>query len=123
MGAISQMHGYILSADGCFRFRQQLITSRNYQETPLGASVLDGRAHESVKQLFEDDLARDDLRHLDDGREVERFNRRLDRGCRNEQGLLRPKVRIELVELPRLAIGAPAEIPIPGFQKICIRYL
>src|SRR5690242_4312635 len=103
------MHSYILSTDGCFRLRLQLITSRNDQETPLGACVLDSRAHEPVDQFFEDDLARDDLRHLDDGREIERFNRRLDRACRNEQRLLRPKVRIKLVELPRLAIGPPAQ--------------
>ena len=29
-GAISEMHGYTLSPDGCFRFHLQLITSRNY---------------------------------------------------------------------------------------------
>src|SRR6266568_1447126 len=49
-GAISEMHGYTLSTDGCFRFHLQLITSRNYQETPLGACVLDSRAHEPVDQ-------------------------------------------------------------------------
>src|SRR3984957_1234508 len=60
-GAISEMHGYTLSTDGCFRFHPRLITSRNYQETPLGACVLDSRAHEPVDQFFQNHLARDCL--------------------------------------------------------------
>jgi hypothetical protein len=50
-------------------------SSRTNQQTSLGAGLLDRGAHEHVDQSFEDDLARDRLRHLDRRREIEVFNR------------------------------------------------
>ena len=69
------MHGYTFSTDGCFRFHLQLITSRNYQETPLGACVLDSRAHEPVDQFFQNHLARDCLRDFNHRRQIQEFDR------------------------------------------------
>src|SRR5580698_8344505 len=56
-GAIPQIHGYTLSNDGCFGFYLQLIASQNYQETPLGACMLDSGADEPVDQFLQNHLA------------------------------------------------------------------
>ncbi len=91
---------------------------RQDQQAALGAGLLDRGAHERVDQLFQDDLARDRLRHLDHGREVEMFDRRADRAGRPGRRLFRPELRIQLLELPHLAVGAPAEIAVAGIAQI-----
>ena len=88
--------------------------SRQDQQTALGARLLNRRAHERVDQFFQDNLARDGLRHLDHGREVEVFDRRRDRARRAGRRLFRPKVRIQLLELPHLAIGSPTQVAVAG---------
>jgi hypothetical protein len=40
VGAVWQMHGYILSSSGRFRLYLQFVASRNNQGTSLGAHVL-----------------------------------------------------------------------------------
>jgi hypothetical protein len=47
------------------------------------------------------------LRHLDDGGEVEVLDRRPDRPRRTRRRLFLSEVRIELIELPQLAVGSP----------------
>ena len=76
------MHHHFLTARGRFRLYPNLGAARRNQQDTVGASVLDGRAHEGFQQSFEDDLARHCSRHLDDGRKVERLSRRMDRVCR-----------------------------------------
>jgi hypothetical protein len=75
VGAVYQMHGYVLSASGRFRIYLQLVTSRNNQETSLGACVLGGRAHETVDQFFQNHLASNCLRDFDYRREIQEFDR------------------------------------------------
>ena len=101
----------------------QLIPRGQNQQTSLGAGLLDRGAHERVDQLFQNDLARDGLRHLDHGREVEVFDRRSDRARRAGRWLLPPQVRIQLVELPHLAVGSPAQIAVAGVAQIEMRDL
>ena len=43
---------------------------------------------------------------------------RSDGACQARAWLLRPKLRIELIELPHLAIGSPAKIAAPGILQI-----
>ena len=72
---VAQLH-YDRVAAGCgFRLYPLLDPSRTNQQTSLGTGVLDRGAHERVDQPFEDDLARDRLRHLDRRREIEVFDR------------------------------------------------
>ena len=78
---VAQLH-YDRVAAGCgFRLYPLLDPSRTNQQTSLGAGLLDRGAHEHVDQFFEDDLARDRLRHLDRRREIEVFDRA--RSCAN----------------------------------------
>ena len=60
------------------------------QQPALGACVLDRRAHQRVDQLLQHDLARDSLRDLDHGREIEVFDRRPDRARRSRAPALPP---------------------------------
>ena len=83
--------------------------------------MLDRGTHQRIEQLFEHDLARDGLRHLDHGREIEVFDRCADRARRSSGGLFRPQVRVELIELPDLAICAPAEIAVTGIAQVGLR--
>src|SRR6476620_124601 len=48
------------------------------------------------------------------------FDRRPDRAGRTGNRRLIPKVGIQLVELPHLAVGSPAEIAVPGISQIGI---
>ena len=63
----------------------QLIPSRNNQETSLSARVLDRRAHNPVDQFFQNHLARDCLRDLDYGGQIQEFDRRHDRARRRRR--------------------------------------
>ena len=86
-GLVAQMHDHRVAGGRGFRLYPLLGPSRKNQQTSLGARLLDRGAHERVDQFFEDDLARDGLRHLDHGREVELFDRRPDRACWVGRGL------------------------------------
>src|SRR5438094_6263780 len=83
--------------------------------------MLERGAHQLVEQLFQDNCARDRLRQLDHGREVEVFDRRPDRARRTGNSRLIPKLWIYLIELPYLAIRSPAEIAVPGISQIGMR--
>ena len=81
------MHGHRIAAGRGFRRDPLLSPSRKNQQASLGTRVLDRCAHERVEQLLQHDLARDCLRDLDHGREVEMFDRRRDRARRSGRGL------------------------------------
>src|SRR6266567_1419555 len=83
--------------------------------------MLDGGAQQRVDQLLEDDLAGNRLRDLEDRREVEMPDGRADGASRVGSWLDRAEVRMELVELPHLAVGAPEQVPVPGLPKIEMR--
>ena len=111
---VAQLHEHRVAA-GCRFRRDPLITlSRNNEQRALGTCVLDGGAHQGIEQLFQNDLARDSLGHLDHGREVEVLDARSDGTCQARSLLLHPKLRIELIKLTHLAIGSPAKVTAPG---------
>ena len=66
------------------------------------------RAQQRLDQLFGHDLTRYRFRDLHHGCEVELFDRRANGTRRSGPGLCRRHLLEELVELPDLAIGAPA---------------
>ena len=82
-GLVAQLHDDRVAAGRGFRRDPRLRAARKNQQAALGACLLDRGAHERVEQLLQDDLARDGLRHLDHGREVEVFDRRPDRARRS----------------------------------------
>ena len=106
-----------------FRLDPQFILPRQNQQPSFGAGVLDRRAHERVDQLVQDDLARHRLRDFDDRREIEMFDRRPDRARRTGRRLFLAEMRIELIELPHLAVGSPAQIAVAGVSQIQLREL
>src|SRR5262249_25389397 len=81
--ALLQVHGYIFSARCCLCVYPQFLTLCGNQEASLGAGVLEGRAHEPVDELFQNDLARKYLRDFDHGCEVELLDRGFDRASRS----------------------------------------
>ena len=93
------------------------------QETSLGASLLDGRAHEPVNQFFQNHLARDCLRDFDHRRQIQVFDGRSDHARGASDRPLPPELRILLIELTHFAVGSPAQIAVPGFAQIRIREL
>ena len=97
------VNGYILSTRGCFRVYQQLVTSRADQEASVSAGVLDRRTHEPVDELFENHLAGKCLGDFDHGRDIELFDRDIDRG-----GLTR---RPRLVSKPRRSCSSCRTLP------------
>src|SRR5262252_8150134 len=113
VGTIPQMHCYMLATGERFRFYLQRISSRNDQETSLGAGVLDGRAQEPVNEFFENHFARKCLRDFNHCREIEMFDRCFDRARLHSRALVLPQMWIVLIELPHLSVGAPLEITIP----------
>src|SRR5262249_48683614 len=80
--------------------------------------MLDCGAHERVEQLVEDHLARDGLRHLDHRHEVELLERCADRASRDGNRLLRPQVRIAVIQIPYLAICTPMRVAGAGIPQM-----
>jgi hypothetical protein len=118
--AVTYVHRYILSFGGGFRLYLQLIISPTYQQAALGARLLYGSAHELVDELFQSNLARDSLRHLDHGREVEVFDGRRNRTRYTGGWLILSEPWIQLIDLPHLAGRAPARIAVTSFSQIRI---
>jgi hypothetical protein len=107
-----------VTAGGGFRRDPQRVHMRQQQETTLRPRVLDRKRHQRVDQLLKDDLARHRLGYFDHGGEVQVLDRRPHgrRGTRHRR--LLAEMRIGLVELPHLALGAPAAIAVPGIAQI-----
>src|SRR5215469_3042253 len=85
--------------------------------------MLDNRAHQSVDQLVQNQLARECLRDLDHRREIETVDRRFDRPRWCRPATVLPQLRMELIELPHLSIGSPSEVTPPCVSQIEIRDL
>src|SRR5262245_18939917 len=117
------MHRYMLATGERFRFDLQHISSRNDQETSLGAGVLDGRSQEPVDEFFENHLARKCLRGCYHCREIEMFDRRFDRTSCPPRGLFLPQMRIEPIELQHLSVGSPSKIALPCVSQVKMRDL
>ena len=73
-----------------FRRDPRLGPSREDQQAAFRARLRDRGAHERVDQFLQHHLARDGLRYLDHGREVEVFDRRPDRARRAGRYALPP---------------------------------
>ena len=76
---VAQLHDDRVAAGCGFRRDPLLGPAREHQQRAFRACVLDRGTHQRIEQLFEDHLARDGLRDLDHGREVELFERGADR--------------------------------------------
>src|SRR6476660_9220688 len=66
------------------------------------ACSMAARMSELVDELLQRNLARDSLRHLDHGREVEVFDGRRKRTRQTGGWLIRSELRIQFIELPHL---------------------
>src|SRR5215471_16923240 len=114
------LYGYLIPAHGRLHGSSQLLTSYGNQEASLGAGVLDRRSHKPVDKLFQNHLARECLRDCDHRREVELFDRRFDRARWTQCARVLPQLRMELIELPHLAVGSPARIAVTRLVQIDI---
>src|SRR5215469_6530781 len=110
---LPHLQGYVISEHGCLRGSSRLLTSYCNQEGSLGAGLLDGCSHKPVDKLFHDHLARECLRDFDHGREIELFDRCLDRTGWTWRALVLPQPWMEVIELPHLSLGTPPEITLP----------
>src|ERR1700674_3450943 len=122
-GCLSQTHDNCVTAGCGFCLYPLLHTSLKNQQTSLSTCVLNRSTHERVDQLLQDHLARHGLRHFDNRREIKVFDPCADRASRSRYWLFLPEVRIQLVELPHLAIGSPTEIAVLGVPQIRMRDL
>ena len=77
---LPEMDLHLVTAGRGFRFDPVFIPLRKNQHTSFGAGVLDGRAHERVDQLLQDNLTRQRLGHLDHGCQIEVLDGCLYRG-------------------------------------------
>ena len=101
----------------------ELLSLCEGQQASLCARLLDRGAHERVDQSFEYDLARGRLRHLDDRCEVELFDSRANSGHRARRRLIRPEVRIHVLELPHLSVCTPTQVAVSRIPQIEAREL
>src|SRR5262249_55223413 len=84
--------------------------------TALSARMLNRCAHERVGQFLLDHLARYRLQDLHDGGKIKVFHWGHD--CVYRTRLLLAEVRVQLIELPHLAIGAPTGITVSCVPQI-----
>jgi hypothetical protein len=107
-------------ADG-FRNPLHVIALWNQQDAPLGTGVFDGDRHEHVVPLVEDDLPREGLRKLDDGRPVETIDGCIDGRGGGGRGRGGPEVRVKSLELPDLSRSTPAQVGRSGALQVDAR--
>src|SRR5262245_19017549 len=107
---LPHLHGYLISVHSCLRGSSQLLASYGNQDGSLGSGVLDGRSHKPVDKLLHDDLAGECLGDFNHRREVELFDRCVDRAGWTWRALVLPQPRMELVELPHLSLSSPTLI-------------
>ena len=79
---MAEADGYGIAAGRGLSLEPLCPTMRNNQEPALRSRVLERGSHERVDQVFQNDLARDRLRDLDDGREIQVLDLGRDRSCR-----------------------------------------
>src|SRR5262245_19858409 len=114
------MNGYILPLRSRFRIYQQLVSSRADQEASVSAGVLDRHTHDPFDELFEHNLAGKRLRDLDHGSDIEPLDGHFDRARWTRRALVRPQPRMELIQLPHLPVGTPAQIAGSGLPQISV---
>src|SRR5258706_12205162 len=100
-----------------------VIPSRKNQHTSFGAGMLDGRTHERADQLLQDNLTRQRFGALHHGRQIEALDGCLYRGVGLRDRLVRPEVRIQLLELSNLAFSAPTDVAVPRISQVSRRNL
>src|SRR6516165_10555924 len=110
-------NGLVAIASG-FGLDLLLSPSAKNQETSLSPGLLQGCPHERVDQFVQDNLTRGRLRNLDNRSEVKMFDRCRDRSRRTWRRQFAPQIRVQLIELPHLAIGPPTQITVPGVSQI-----
>src|SRR5215468_3834550 len=110
-------NGLVAIASG-FGLDSLLSPSAKNQETSLSPGLLQGSPHERVDQFVQDNLTGGRLRNLDNRSEVKMFDRCRDRSRRTWRRQFAPQIRVQLIELPHLAIGPPTQITIPGVPQI-----
>src|SRR5262245_12496199 len=112
------LYAYLSSAHDCLRGSSQLLVSYGNQEASLGAGLLDGSSHKPVDKLFHDHLARKRLRNFHHRCKIELFDRCLDRAHWTRRAPVQSEQRMELIQLPHLAVGAPTKIAVPSVPQI-----
>src|SRR6185369_16577193 len=120
---LSQMDFHLAAAGRGCSFDPKLIALWKDQQTSFGAGMLDGRTHEGVDQLLQDDLARERFGHLHDGGQVEMLDGCLYRGAGFRDRHVRPEVRMRLLELSSLSFGAPTQVAVPRLLQVGSRNL
>src|SRR6266850_5145618 len=107
----------LAAADRRFRRDPWLGAWKQDEQATLGAGMFDRDPQKRLDELIKDDLAGHGLRGFDDARYIEL----LDWGANGRRGtvpLRSGQTRIKPIELPHLAVGAPAEITVPGIPEI-----
>src|SRR5262249_9388471 len=104
-----------------FRLDRELAAARQDEQAAFRARLLEGRPQQRLDHPLEDDLARHGFGHLNHRREVELFYRRADGGRQPGGRRLLAEVRVSAVELPDLAVGAPAKIRVARIAKTGVR--
>src|SRR5215469_5587026 len=110
-------NGLVAIASG-FGLDSLLSPSSKNQETSLSPGLLQGRPHERVDQFVQDNLTRGRLRNPDNRSEVKMFDRYRDCSRRTRRRQFPPQVRVQLIELPHLAIGPPTQKTVAGVPQI-----
>src|SRR5215469_18476182 len=80
--------------------------------------MFDRYPHQGLDELVENDLARHGLRGLDYRPDIQLRNRRADGGNGRKRSSFLIRRRVRSVDLPDLAVGAPAQIAVAGVSQI-----
>ena len=115
---LPQDDAHVIAAGGRLRLNAIVLPSGKNQETSFGTRVLDGRAHQRVDQFLQHDLTRYRFGYLDHRRQIEMLDWCLYRRGRIGDRFFRSDLRIELLELPNLAIGAPLPVAVAGVAQV-----
>jgi hypothetical protein len=99
------------------------FTARQDQQSALRAGVLEGEAHDHGDQALQVRLAGHRLQHLQHGREIQMLDRSLERAWLPGAGIVCSEVRIPLLELTHLAVGAPLQIAVTRVSQVDLRDL
>src|SRR5690348_10171307 len=80
--------------------------------------MLDGRAHQSVDQLFHNHLARDDLRDFDHGGQIQVFDVCSCDARGTSDRLLLPELRVLPIELAYFTVCSPPQVAVPCISEV-----
>src|SRR5262245_20195445 len=114
------MNSYVLSLRSCFRISQQLVTSRADQEASVSAGVLNRHTHDPLDELFKHYLTGECLRDLDHSSDIEPLDGYFHRARWTRRPLFMSQPRMELLKLPHLAVGAPAQVAGSSLPQISV---